>query len=100
MSRAPASSIPSDDLLRAGAREGRVVTRRARVRAQNAAGYAFISPWLIGFFALTLFPMAASLYFAFTDYDILTPPRWIGLANFRRMFFEDSRYLQSVMVTA
>jgi multiple sugar transport system permease protein len=98
MNRAPASSIPSGDLLRAGV-ERRVVAGRARLRARTIAGYAFISPWLFGFFALTLFPMAASLYFAFTDYDILTPPRWIGLANFRRMFFEDPRYLQSVAVT-
>src|SRR5262245_46246217 len=44
--------------------------------------------------------MAASLYFAFTDYDILTPPRWTGLANFHRMFLEDARYLRSVAVTS
>ncbi|HEV8677134.1 MAG TPA: sugar ABC transporter permease [Methylomirabilota bacterium] len=99
MNRAPASSIPGEGLLRAGVRERRVVAGRARLRARTIAGYAFISPWLFGFLALTLFPMAASLYFAFTDYDILTPPRWIGLANFRRMFFEDPRYLQSVAVT-
>ena len=43
--------------------------------------------------------MAASLYLAFTDYDILTAPRWVGLENFQRMFFEDRRYLQSVTVT-
>src|SRR5262249_59575517 len=51
------------------------------------------------FFGFTLLPMMASLYLAFTDYDILTPPRWIGLENFHRMFTQDRRYLQSVSVT-
>jgi len=100
MDGARASSLPGEDLLRAGAGTERAAGRRSRLRHHDGAGYAFISPWLIGFFAFTLFPIAASLYFAFTDYDVLTPPRWTGLANFRRMFLEDPRYLQSVGVTA
>jgi multiple sugar transport system permease protein len=99
MDGARATSIPGEDLLRAGAGATGAGARRSRVRSHDGAGYAFIAPWLIGFFAFTLFPIAASLYFAFTDYDILTPPRWVGLANFRRMFLEDARYLQSVTVT-
>jgi multiple sugar transport system permease protein len=98
MNRAPATSIPSGEILRQGIGT-RSVTGRARARARNLAGYVFIAPWLIGFFGLTLLPMAASLYLAFTDYDILTAPRWIGLENFRRMFLEDRRYVQSVTVT-
>ena len=65
----------------------------------NRAGYLFISPWLIGFFLFTLIPMVASLYFAFTDYSLLSPPKWVGLANFQRMFFEDPRYWRSVQAT-
>jgi pectin-derived oligosaccharide transport system permease protein len=99
MNGARASSIPSEDLLRTGAGGEPAVARRSRLRSHDGAGYAFISPWLIGFFAFTLFPIAASLYFAFTDYDILSPPRWVGMANFQRMFFEDARYLQAVTVT-
>ena len=99
MSRARASSLPGGEVLAVGAQDERVACRRARARARNVAGYLFISPWLIGFFGLTLLPMAASLYLAFTDYDILTSPRWVGLENFRRMFLQDRRYLQSVSVT-
>src|SRR5262245_28272938 len=98
MDGARATSLPGDGLLRAGA-GAPAAARPARLRTHNLAGYTFISPWLVGFFAFTLFPIAASLYFAFTDYDILTRPRWVGLANFRRMFAEDPRYLQSVSVT-
>ena len=98
MSRARASSLPGE-VLATGVREQASAGRRARARAQNVAGYLFIAPWLIGFFGLTLLPMAASLYLAFTDYDILTAPRWVGLENFHRMFLQDRRYLQSVTVT-
>jgi multiple sugar transport system permease protein len=99
MSRAPATPMPGEEVLAPGIRAERLAGRRARARARNLAGYAFIAPWLTGFFGFTLLPMIASLYLAFTDYDILTAPRWIGLENFYRMFTQDRRYLQSVSVT-
>ena len=51
-------------------------------------GLAFISPWLIGFFAFTFYPMLASLYYSFTDFKILNAPRWVGLANYTHMFHD------------
>lgn len=73
--------------------------RRGRREVDNVAGYLFIAPWLIGFFGFTLIPMLASLYFSFTDYDIFTAPRWIGLGNFQTMFFEDPTYWKAVRAT-
>lgn len=74
--------------------------RRSRQNRREALeGYLFISPWLIGFLLFTLLPMLASLYFAFTDYSILAPPRWVGLANFEQMFFRDPRFWKSVQAT-
>ncbi len=55
--------------------------RKARRRHNNLAGYVFLSPWLIGFFAFTLFPMAASLLLAFTNYNLLTPIIGYGLTE-------------------
>ena len=49
-------------------------------------GLAFISPWLIGFVAFTLYPMLASLYYSFTDFKILDAPKWVGLDNYTHMF--------------
>lgn len=49
------------------------------------AGLAFISPWFIGFLIFTAGPMAISLGLSFTDYDVINPPRFIGLQNFERM---------------
>ena len=48
-------------------------------------GLAFISPWIIGFFAFTLYPVCASIYYSFCDYDVLTKPVWIGVLNYRDM---------------
>jgi len=58
---------------------------RKRVRHNRIVGYLFISPWIIGFLAFALYPFIASLYYSFTSYDILTPPRWIGLHNYQAM---------------
>ena len=49
-------------------------------------GLIFISPWIIGFLAFTLYPVAASIYYSFCDYDVLSKPVWIGALNYRDMF--------------
>ena len=51
-------------------------------RRQNAAGYAWISPWLAGFAAFLLLPISMSLYYSFTDYPLLERPLWVGLGNY------------------
>jgi multiple sugar transport system permease protein len=73
--------------------------RSRRTSGENLWGYFFLAPWFLGLFLLTAGPMLASLYFSFTDYPLLSAPEWTGLDNYRRMFFEDGRYLQSLKVT-
>ncbi|GAB6876593.1 MAG TPA: sugar ABC transporter permease [Thermaerobacter sp.] len=65
----------------------------------TALGWTFVLPWLVGFLAFQLFPFVASLYLAFTDYDVLTPPRWVGLANFARLL-DDPKFAASLKFTA
>jgi len=59
--------------------------------ARNEAKWAciFISPWVLGFLALTLGPMLASLFFSFTQYDVLNEARWVGLKNYNDMIGSD-----------
>jgi len=71
----------------------------SRQRRDNIAGYLFISPWLIGFFAFALLPLLGSFYLAFTKYNLTSAPEWIGLKNFQTMFFDDVRYWKSVKAT-
>jgi multiple sugar transport system permease protein len=73
--------------------------RIARSWRRNRAGYLFLTPWLIGFFGLTVGPTIASLYLSFTDYDLLTPARWSGLKNYEYAFFRDTRLHQALSVT-
>jgi multiple sugar transport system permease protein len=46
-------------------------------------GLAFISPALVGFVVFALWPIVQSLYYSFTDYDVLQPPYFVGLENYR-----------------
>jgi multiple sugar transport system permease protein len=63
----------------------RVLTTEQR---QRRWGWIFLSPWIIGFFLFTLFPIAASLVFSFTDFNLSKPDniQFIGLANWGRLF--------------
>lgn len=62
-------------------------------------GYAFISPWLFGFVTLTAIPFIASIYLSFTRYDIVSPPVWVGLANYNRLLTDDPVFWISLGVT-
>lgn len=78
-----------------------VVKRKRKIRSgyQNGTGYLFVSPFLIGFFALTLFPILYSFYLSFTDFDLLGKANWIGFDNYKRMFTGDKLYTKSLKVT-
>ena len=65
---------------------------------ESLPAYAFLAPWLVGLVGLTLVPMVLSLYYSFTDYSLLAPPVWEGLANYQRMLSDD-RYQHSLVVT-
>ncbi len=58
-------------------------------------GLLFALPWIVGFLAFQLYPIGASLYYSFTQYDIFSPPRWIGLQNYAAVF-QDSNFYQAL----
>lgn len=65
--------------------------RRIKRRHSERLGfYIFISPWILGFLAFTLIPMACSLYFAFHEVSVISlstiGPKFIGWRNFRAAF--------------
>lgn len=66
---------------------------------ESLTGYAFISPFLFGFLIFTAFPIAASLYLSFTDYDLFTAPSWVGFEQYERMFTGDPKFWRSLRVT-
>ena len=73
----------SSDTFRAGR------TRPARKgfgRRDAIAGYLFVSPSVLGFLVFVLGPLLAAFWFSFTRYDVISPPTFIGLDNYTRLF--------------
>lgn len=62
-------------------------------------GYLFLSPWILGFLLFLLGPMLASFYLSFTQYKMVKPPVWVGLANYERLISDDLVYV-SMKVTS
>lgn len=68
----------------------RRLRRLAPRRRQEAwAGLLFVAPWIAGFTLFTSGPILVSLVLSFTSFTVVRPARWIGLANFRELFWTD-----------
>jgi len=67
-------------------------------RREEKMFYFFVSPWLIGFIVFALFPILASLYYSFTEYDIIHSPKFIGFGNYSELL-RDEQFWNSVKVT-
>jgi multiple sugar transport system permease protein len=76
----------------------RGMKKRERAFNKPWEAYVFLTPWILGLLGFTVIPMFMSLYFSFTQYDMATLPRWIGLANFTGML-TDPRVHKSLSVT-
>lgn len=72
------------------------MTNRTR---RDLVGYAFISPWLIGFLVFTGWPFLRSLWLSFTRYDIVRPPKFVGLANYQSLLTNDETFRNASVVT-
>ncbi len=75
--------------------------RPSTLRQQETrAGLVFVLPWLIGLLIFTTYPTLATFYLSFTDYNIVQPPSWAGLDNYRTMFFDDPAFWTAVRNSA
>src|SRR5688500_11937582 len=68
-------------------------------RRQTRAGLLFILPWLVSLIVFTAYPVFGTLGLAFTEYNIIKPPEFVGFDNFQQMFFEDSSFWIAVRNT-
>jgi multiple sugar transport system permease protein len=72
--------------------------RRAAWRRRGIV-LAFMSPWIVGFTVFFGYPLVMSAYLSFTHYDLLSSPRWVGLANYRFLFTKDQTVWPAVKNT-
>ena len=69
-------------------------------KTEAIAGYLMIAPWLFGFLLLTAGPILVSVMLAFCDYDVLHPPRYIGMTNFQTLFTDDRELITKAFYNA
>ena len=69
-------------------------------RREALTGLMFISPWIIGVILFSFGPFLVSFFLSFTKYNIVTPPDWIGLENYTKIFTNDPLFWKSLQNTA
>lgn len=72
---------------------------KAYKRRDNIAGYVMLAPWLFGFVLMYFLPMLISIYYSFTDYNLLNDAQVIGFDNYVRIFTNDDTFWQALKVT-
>ena len=65
---------------------------------ESVSGVIFTMPFIIGAVLFLFVPLGISLYYAFCDYNILSPAVFTGLDNFKNLF-KDELFYQSLKVT-
>ena len=78
--------------------EERKTSRKKFWYNDNTVGYIFSLPFIIGFLAFTLIPIAVSMYYSVTDYKLVQTPAFIGIKNYLELL-KDERFINSVKVT-
>lgn len=76
-----------------------VVLSRLGARKETATGYALITPWLLGLIIWTSYPILASVYYSFTDFNGLQAPNWVGLENYQALLRPNSYFWPSLRMT-
>ena len=90
---AGAGSVPASPALARRGGKRRATWRRRR----NVL--VLMSPWIVGFAVFFGYPLVMSVYLSFNHYDLLSPPRWVGTANYRYLFHQDPQVWTAVKNT-
>ena len=76
-------------------------SRWRRLRRSNLLpALIFISPWIIGFLWFQLYPIAASIYYSFTSYNLMQPPVHVGFSNYTYLLRDDTLFRKALRNTA
>lgn len=66
---------------------------------RNKVCYLFLAPYAILFFTFFILPIGTSIFYSFTYYNILEPPRFIGLQNYINLILQDEVFLTAIKNT-
>lgn len=62
-------------------------------------GFLFVLPFVLGIVGFKLFPFVMSFALSFTQYDVMDPPVYVGLDNYRELFAHDPLFRRSLGAT-
>jgi multiple sugar transport system permease protein len=85
--------------LQLGAKRARKSPRRSRWR-RNVEGWLFIAPVILGILVFQFAPLLVSIYASLTDWDGISPSRFVGLNNFKTLFTGDPLFITTLKNTA
>lgn len=60
------------------------------LKKESIIGWTFVLPMFIGFCIFCFIPIIASLGISFTDWNLLQPPKFVGIKNYTAMFKDES----------
>lgn len=75
------------------------MTHGWQLAKRNKICYLFLAPYAILFFTFFILPIATSIFYSFTYYNILEPPRFIGLQNYVNLILQDEVFLTAIKNT-
>jgi multiple sugar transport system permease protein len=77
--------------------------RQTKMTVEEAAGqkyfFIFTAPCLAGLCLFTLWPLLLSFWWAQTDYNMVDPPHYVGLAQYRTLLFQDPDFWHSLRLS-
>lgn len=75
-------------------------THYAGIKARkNIDCYFYIAPYFLLFTLFTVLPVIIAIYYSFTYYNVVQPPRFIGLKNYIDLFFNDEIFIKAIKNT-
>ena len=77
----------------------RIPGKSAYKKQDNIAGYIMLAPWLFGFILMWFLPMLISIYYSFTNFNLLNDAKFIWFNNYIRLFTQDDLFWQALKVT-
>jgi multiple sugar transport system permease protein len=66
---------------------------------RDRVSWFFLAPFLILFTLFTIIPVVTSIGMSFTYYNVMEPPKFIGLSNYKLLFVDDDIFLKAIGIT-
>ena len=72
---------------------------KKKLFSRDNQAYLYLLPWIVGMLVLQIYPFITSFYYSLTEYNALTDPKFVGFANYVRLFTRDKEFFKSLSAT-